>query len=226
MLSRLCNSSRAILYASSNISSYELHLCGFVVPESSLWIRMDKSRYGTHVQILVLIAVYFGVTLHTASMNNLTISSSVHIILRMYIRYKYNICHGKLYSSRNDETPRETTIVPWQMINRHACSREKERKRESVREIRLKTCDWKLHFARRIHAIEFEEDRTKKREKREMADSSNEDNSQFYLREFNPRNKWKKQEEEKKKEKKPPLQYLLQAIKMTQDATYAIERNK
>jgi len=51
MLSRLCNSLRVILYASLNISSY---IYGFV--PTVVDYRLDKSWYGTHVQILLLIA--------------------------------------------------------------------------------------------------------------------------------------------------------------------------
>jgi len=36
----------------------------------------------------------------------------------------------------------------------------------------------------------------------------------------------KRRRRKKERKKKPPLQYLLQAIKMAQDATYAIKGNK
>jgi len=76
---------------------------------------------------------------------------------------------------------------------------------ERERKARNKIKNLKLHFARRIHTIELEEDRTKerKREEREMADSTNDGNSRLaVLREFNPRNKRKKEEEGKKKERR------------------------
>jgi len=76
---------------------------------------------------------------------------------------------------RNDETPRETPAFrdKWQilMLEKRKRKSEKDWERNKIKNL------WKLHFARRIHAIEFEEDQTKKR--REMADSSNEGNSRL-----------------------------------------------
>jgi len=78
-------------------------------------------------------------------------------------------------SSRNDETPRETPAFrdKWQILMLEKRKRKSEKEWERNKIINL----WKLHFARRIHAIEFEEDQTKKR--REMANSSNEGNSRL-----------------------------------------------